>query len=669
MGTYRQPTQVLNQNVKAFRDAYVSRRAEVEKMQALKIKQANTQFSKEAKLVKEAKRNIAKVNTDISKQKVKKSKVFAAPNNVATKVITNEDGQTEIVSVTEDQKGLLTKYAFVDKNDLNQNGNTSDIYIDQDYFDSLSEDERASIVDTKVRVYDRPTGNIKEGEDFEAGAFKDVALNDWYFDQMELGVTPFGVGIDGSIELEIQDNFQVMADNVSNPGGSEYSTAKTANETALQLVPIAQGVMKFDATGGEGRGGYQSIYNQETGQLKDLDNPGAIVLRNRSAGGTEGLAVDQEYIDTQDMRISFALDQITGQNKFRTTAQLLPGDLKYTYTNNALGEEPMEIDYKKLSNWIEHRGYGIVETLNVEKAESWMDVATKAVSDNYKNLPIVTESNTWEHNGKVITQKQAHTLYEEADLKSEEDLKTFWASDKFNQSLYAQHTWQYYKGATESHAGTYFSTDNDSQVDWLVEKALEESARNMPPRQVGNKSISYKDIKAKAGSGITTDLYNNKDIEIQATEKFKRDGGKYSLKEILTIQPNLDVSEQATLLRNVKDESNKYEYYSGQELRDMWGSTEISPEAIYKLTPTEVSNMDLTKTLPLNVDPRNASKVIPVTQHKFLDYLRGSMGFTKSKRDQIKKLIKASKSKGDFGTVDELSALDNAALFEQLNLS
>ena len=297
------------------------------------------------------------------------------------------------------------------------------------------------------------------------------------------------------------------------------------------------------------------------------------------------------------------------------------------------------IDYQKYAEWIDHRGYGIIETLNTEKADEWMNTGVESISNYFKNLPTITTSNTWTSNGKTITKVQARKLFEEAEAKAEAELYKYFSGNSFSGSNYAQHVWQSQGGATNSGLGLYYDATNPEMVNYLVTKAMELNEASLPPRSNGtNTKISYKEAKESAGAGAST-IYGEKDIEINPTSKFTRAGNKYSLKEILQIQPNLNASETASLLMDVKDSNKTTEYYSGKQLKEAYPDedlTSLEDEGIYKFTKAQMNNGDF-RGLPVNIN--GSGEIIPLSTNKFLQLYRGATTMTNSQEAKVKKLI------------------------------
>ena len=661
MGTYRQPSQVLDQTGKAFNDAYVARRAEIEKQQAAQLAYAQKLFKQQSLNVDKATKDKAKADSEINKLKVKSAKanLFGTSNPLAFKVVSSANGKAQIMDISEDDKGIMARYQYIDVNDSNNDGSTTDVIVDNEYWDSLDDDDKTRLENYSVRVYEKP--KVSEGAYQDNAAYQDVAFDDWYNKQLELGIQPFGVGVQGSLEEQINEDYKNMA--TSNTSSSEYLEAKGDIETAIELVPLAQGVMDTD------KGNYSSIWDYTQGKLKSLDQTGAVVLRNSASagGGKGGFAIDANYVKMQNMRLSFAVDQITGNNKYRTSAILTPGDLQYTYKNDILGEE-FNIDYQKYAEWIEHRGYGIIETLNTEKADEWMNTGVESISNYFKNLPTITTSNTWTSNGKTITKVQARKLFEEAEAKAEAELYKYFSGNSFSGSNYAQHVWQSQGGATNSGLGLYYDATNPEMVNYLVTKAMELNEASLPPRSNGtNTKISYKEAKESAGAGAST-IYGEKDIEINPTSKFTRAGNKYSLKEILQIQPNLNASETASLLMDVKDSNKTTEYYSGKQLKEAYPDedlTSLEDEGIYKFTKAQMNNGDF-RGLPVNIN--GSGEIIPLSTNKFLQLYRGATTMTNSQEAKVKKLINKDKVNNEWEEVDILSQSggDYDSLYESL---
>ena len=661
MGTYRQPSQVLDQTGKAFNDAYVARRSEIEKQQAAQLAYAQKLFKQQSLNVDKVTKDKAKADSDINKLKVKSAKanLFGTSNPLAFKVVSDVNGAAQIMDISEDDKGIMQKYQYIDVNDSNNDGSTTDVIVDTDYWNTLDDDDKTRLSNYSVRVYDKP--QVSEGAYQDNAAYQDVAFEDWYNKQLELGIQPFGVGVRGSLEEQINNDYKNMA--ISNTSSSEYLEAKGDIETAIELVPLAEGVMNTD------KGNYSSIWDYTQGKLKPLDQTGAVVLRNSASagGGKGGFAIDANYVKMQNMRLSFAVDQITGNNKYRTSAQLSPGDLQYTYKNDILGES-FKIDYQKYAEWIEHRGYGIIETLNTEKADEWMNTGVESISNYFKNLPTITTSNTWTSNGKTIQKIDARKLFEDAEAKAEAELYKYFSGNSFSGSNYAQHVWQSQGGATNSGLGLYYDATNPEMVNYLVTKAMELNEASLPPRSNGtNTKISYKEAKESAGAGAST-VYVEKDIEINPTKKFTRTGNKYSLKEILQIQPNLDASETASLLMDVKDPNKTTEYHSGKQLKEMYEDEDLSSlddEGIYKFTKTQMDNGDF-RGLPVNINGKG--EVIPLSNDKFLQLYRGATSMTNTQEAKIKKLMNKDKANKEW---EELKILaqgggDYDSLYESL---
>lgn len=571
MGTYRQPSQILDDRVSHFREGFKETtaahdaRTKLEDQQQVKLKKEQA-----AAALKKRKQY-----GDLYKEKVGMDAEIGAfydgqgAGTVGYDLVYTKDGKSELVKVSDAQIELLKKKYASKKGDYDNDPNTPDNYRTS-Y--ELSEKEKELINDQQYSarrlVYDKDKNTYQT---------VDTELGEFYQGELEAGNTnPFGIGIKGSIENQIRGNYQVMSMYVDDPDDPNYITAQQNIETGIEQYNNFVGVMQQNSTNLEG------ILDSD-GNLNSLDREGAVLMQQTP-----------QFM----LNLNASIDYMTGHNKHRFNTVLKDGQMTVGYRNPNISDVNLEIPYNGLIGNVKKKGFGLVKTTSQKPVDLMYDYFKAGVKDFYK-AQINKEKNTYYKDGKKISETQVFEIWDEANDKMREFVEDYFrGSDqdgegKFTKDPNAQNNWQMLGGANKTgHIFWGESNLSEEQVkeqqDYMIEKVINhmqtEYGADMGSNE-GNVASTWtqvsqlapKSSKPPSKTDRKADYYRNKNIEISGFEGqgFKRASGKYTFPEIkqnyarLAKSPTKYAEFLNYLGKQKTDSAKKIDYYSGVELNKL----------------------------------------------------------------------------------------------------
>lgn len=538
MGTYRQPSQILDDRVSHFRKGFKETtaahdaRTKLEDQQQVKLKKEQA-----AAALKKRKQY-----GDLYRQKDEmKSEIGAfydgqGAGTVGYDLVYTEDGNSELVKISDAQIELLKKKYASKKGDYDNDPNTPDNYRTS-Y--ELSEKEKESINDQKYSarrlVYDKDKNTYQT---------VDTELGEFYQGELEAGNTnPFGIGIKGSIENQIRGNYQVMSMYVDDPDNPNYITAQQNIETGIEQYNNFVGVMQQNSTNlsGEAEGVPGNGILDSDGNLSSLDREGAVLMQQ-----------SPQFM----LNLNASIDYMTGHNKHRFNAVLRDGQMTVGYRNPNISDVNLEIPYNGLIGNVKKKGFGLVKTTSQKPVNLMYDYFKAGVKDFYK-AQINKEKNTYYKDGKKISETQVFEIWDEANDKMREFVEDYFrGSDqggegKFTKDPNAQNNWQMLGGANKTgHIFWGESNLSEEQVkeqqDYMIEKVINhmqtEYGADMGSNE-GNVASTWTQVSQLAPKNqkkvSDTDQqlakWRGESIEIGTNFKdqgFKRASGKYTFPEL-----------------------------------------------------------------------------------------------------------------------------------------
>jgi len=568
MGTYRQPSQILDERFSSFRKGFQETTAAHDARTKLKDQ-------KELKLKKEqaaAALKKRKQYGDLYRQREEmKSEIGAFYDGqgagvVGYDLVYTEDGKSELVKVSDAQIELLKKKYASKKGDYDNDPSTPDNYRTS-Y--ELSEKEKELINDQKYSarrlVYDKDKNTYQT---------VDTELGEFYQGELEAGnANPFGIGIKGSIENQIRRNYQVMGMYAEDPDNPIYITAQQNIETGIEQYNNFVAVMQQNSTNLKG------ILDSD-GNLNSLDREGAVLMQQTP-----------QFM----LNLNASIDYMTGHNKQRFNAVLRDGQMTVGYRNPSISDVNLEIPYNGLIGNVKKKGFGLVKTTSQKPVDLMYDYLKAGVKTFYQ-AQISKEKNTYYKDGKKISETQVFKIWDEANDKMREFVEDYFrGSDKggegkFTKGPNAQNNWQMLGGANKTgHIFWGESNLSEEQVkeqqDYMIEKVINHMQTEYGADMGSNKGnvastwtqvsqLAPKSSKPPSRIDRKVDYYRNENIEISGFEDqgFKRASGKYTFPEIKQNHARLAKSPKkyAEFLNYLGEQNTgskkKITYYSGAEI-------------------------------------------------------------------------------------------------------
>lgn len=669
MGTYRQPSQIIDQRLNHFRKNFKEGLERQAKKDKLELSQLEKLKKAEAKQAADKKKNIAKTNKSILESNAEINAFGDSQGYLGYDLVRNQNGQTKLVQINDAQVALLNKmYSGATKVDDDNNPLTPDVW-QLSYNPTAKEKELINDDVYSVR-------RLQWDDKTDQFVSQDIALSKFYEDEKEAGHKPFGLGVKGSIEKSIRDNYDVMNQHADDPDNPYYQEAEQNIKTGIEQYN------KFNSVMHQNSENIKTILDSD-GNVQKLGTVGSVLMQK-----------DENFI----MNMNASIDWMTGQNKHRFKTELHDGQMIVKYFNPSISQAVLEIPYNDLINNVKKKGFGLVNTTQEKPVELMYDYIQAGIKDFYKPIR-QTDQNTYYVGNKKITEKQAIEIWDEANEKMENFVKSyFYGSDRevgdgkmgsgtFTKSPHAQNNWQLLNGAEAT--GNIYWGDGDlneqqqhQQQDYMVQSVINklktEHGADMGAFG-GNVTTTYNTIqevkkqKAKAKKEEKDSDWARKEvIEISGFEDlgFKRDSGKYSFPELKQNFERLKNNPQRTvellnyLSSNYGPQKNARSYKTGADVNEenkQWNKD--NEQAILDGDLEKAATNYDPKAIIANLSPNNVNpkwSELDKTWEKFAYEIGEALNLRES---EVTKLIRDA---AKITSTDELTLLEEDASAEDL---
>lgn len=595
MGTYAKPSQILDTRFDAFNKAFASRQKEIEDFQYKQLARDKKVFEKQAELLEKEKKNQTKVyNAGISEVDKQRAKYNDADKfKMSYPIATYFDSNGNAVQITDDGRALLHKTYKV--NDQGTPQFTDDVMIiDENVYDNLDAKDKKYIDEFEtytVKTFD-PLADL--GDESKVGdAMKDMSFNDYMNDMVQTtGVSPMGIGIEGSVEQALKNNWEGMkkfanqrTDQLYDVGGSQmseydlYNLYKKKNESILTNYPTLEGyfsAQKKQLDGTSDKGG--NILNTDN-ELNPLNMNGAVLI---------------EDDPTFTMRLNMSIDLLTGQNQFRNQATVDGGRFNVYYQNKIIQPKPFKVGYADYKNSIDKRGVGLVNWVNEEYKNNFDDAVFGEIQKLYANLPTMTTTNKYTTpGGKEVTEKEVVTVYGDTEEKVTQAIQDM--VNGLNGSKGKQHIWQLTNGVYSGLGLTYKGTPE--QRKYLEDYYDKEKEKYFANTDFNKRYQTIKETDNKISNTATAqqleyDKYStDKNVfRLPKNASWNKDPNNHgSFFEIASVFEEMSPADKSNTLN--ENSSGTFQYVLGSTLQGLKPTLDnIKPNAIYKLTNKQLKD-------------------------------------------------------------------------------
>ena len=658
MGTYAKPSQILDTRYSAFEKAYSSRRQEIQNFQQKQLLRDQKIFEKQAKDLEAKEKAQNKVyNAGISEV----DEQMAIYNNadkfkMSYPVATYFNEAGEAVMITDDGRALLHRTFKVD--DRGTQGISDDVMIlDQDVYDNLSDKDKAYVDQVQtytVKSFD-PTADL--GDKTKVGmAMEDVMFNDYMNDIVSTtGVSPMGIGIEGSVEQALKSNWDGMKkyanqrkDKLYDVGGTEtseydlYNYYKKKNESILTNYPTVEGYFgaqkkQLDGTSDDGG----NILNTDN-ELNPLNIDRALLIEDKP-----------DFL----MRANMAIDLLTGQNQFRNQATINGGRFNIYYQNPIIQDNALNINYADYKNSIDKKGVGLVGFVDKKYQDNFEKTLFADIQSLYANLPTLTTTNTYTTpGGKDVTEKEVVTVYGDTEKKVNQSIVDM--VDGLSGQKGRQHIWQLTNGVYSGLGLTYKGTQD--QKDYLIEYYKKEKEKYFANTDFNKRYQTIKETKSNiSNTQAAKDLEYNKYSKDETifrlpNANWNKDANNHgSFFEIASVFDVMKPADKANVLSlNARGGS---QYVTGKELAKVRTGLagQLDADAIYKVSNKQLTDDTTSIDAPV-IQPDEIEDF-----QRFADLLLNDQGV----RKEIKiRLI--NDSKGTTGDETEVTINENTGVSE-----
>ncbi len=669
MGTYRQPSQIIDQRLNHFRKNFKEGLERQAKKDKLELSQLEKLKKAEAKQAANKKKNIAQTNKSILESNAEINAFGDSQGYLGYDLVRNQNGQTKLVQINDAQVALLDKmYSGATKVDDDNDPLTPDVW-QLSYNPTAKEKELINDDVYSVR-------RLQWDDKTDQFVSQDIALSKFYEDEKEAGHKPFGLGVKGSIEKSIRVNYDMMNKYADDPDNPYYQEAEQNIKTGIEQYN------KFNSVMHQNSDNIKTILDSD-GNVQSLGTVGSVLMQK-----------DENFI----MNMNASIDWMTGQNKHRFKTELHDGQMVVKYFNPSISQAVLEIPYNDLINNVKKKGFGLVNTTQEKPVELMYDYIQAGIKDFYKPIR-QTDQNTYYIGNKKITEKQAIEIWDEANEKMENFVKSyFYGSDRdigngqmgsgtFTKGQHAQNNWQLLNGAEAT--GNIYWGDGDldeqqqyQQQDYMVQSVINklktEHGADMGAFG-GNVTTTYNTIqevkkqKAKAKKEEKDSDWARKEvIEISGFEDlgFKRDSGKYSFPELKQNFERLKNNPQRTveflnyLSSNYGPQKNARSYKTGADVNEenkQWNKD--NEQAITDGDLEEAKTNYDASSIIANLSPNNVNpkwSELEKTWRKFAYEIGEALNLRES---EVTKLIRDA---AKITSTDELTLLEEDASAEDL---
>jgi len=564
MGTYRQPSQLIDKRFAAFG-------AGMEKIDTLQQKQADYQ----AKLDYEKAQHRAKQLAADQKKLIAQQKVDQKHAQSSQEIINKSQGTLNAIKSTQDY--LVEIYPTADGNDEVVQRSYQDI-------EALikrarpGDDPATTAVETDYINYPTDQWTDQDKQLFasyvkESGVDSKVEyvnLLEWYDHQIKSGNdAPFGVGVLGSAKSQLTAYSQQLA--ALDPTSIEYTNTKSNIE--LGTTNTKEIIEIMNST----RENTKTIVNSD-GRLTPLDQIGSVLWSDD---------------DNFQLNVNAQLNWNENVNGGAFTLDLNNNAAVLKYKNLLLkGATELDIDLFSIKNQIMKKGKGLVGVTTQEPLDLLKKNIKNLAKDDFKAVIKKTQSITDnEATGKQINYSQIVEDWDRANQKLEEVIKTLvydpsrvvkmgengeiYGTGSFGGST-AQNNWQLLGGATKSGLGKTWKNTPEQQ-DYIV-GVLTDQFKKEDDDIIKASSYITKDIKEEARSQSASNWVSGGIMLRNSQNQHGFSGGtkqgryfEYGLQDVFTNFNNASANSKLLVARDVLndilDDSDKGLYMTGAQVQ------------------------------------------------------------------------------------------------------